>query len=153
MFYVINMPAELFMDGYVSYYNGRKEKSKLKKDRFLRSSLILLFAALEGELNRQLNITTYPDRHDIKKKLQRVLMSKYINPSDQKILLNEMDVSNQNSFRSVRNGVAHFKGNYSLYGITENNIDRYFDFTKKVFELIHGQKVIKEWLIKAEESL
>lgn len=153
MFYVVNMPAELFMDGYVAYYKVQKETRKLQKDRYLRSALVLLYAALEAELNRQLKITSYPDKYHIDEKLELLLNKLRMAPTEKNGFLVEMVFKNPDSFRSVRNGITHFKGNYELYGVTEKNIKRYFQFTKAIFEKIHSSKVIAEWIDKAEKSV
>lgn len=146
--YIVNMPVELFVDGYISFRNSQRETDKLKKDRYLRSTLILLFAALEAELNRQLHITSYPDKEDIKDKLNKVLTKKGKPLSTISSLESELDKKDVDSFRSVRNGIAHFKGNYTLYGLTEKNIDRYYKFTKTAFELIHSTAAVAEWINK-----
>lgn len=147
------MAAELFMDGYVSLLRAQSETRKLQKDRYLRSALILLYASLEAELNRQLNVVSHLNPLKIDEKLRQVLTSKQVGLTEQGSLLKEMDFTNTNSFRAVRNGIAHFKGDYRLYGITEKNIDQYFKFTKTVFEIIHSSSTITEWINKAHLSM
>ena len=39
MTYIVNMPAELFIDGYLFYRRAKVEKYKLEKDRYLRSGV------------------------------------------------------------------------------------------------------------------
>ena len=91
MDYIVNMPCELLMDGYVAYLNSRKETRKLQKDRHLRNSLVLLYAALEAELNRQLNITTYNGIDKIDKNLEKVLDKKRVSNTEKQVLSKEMD--------------------------------------------------------------
>lgn len=146
MAYIVNMPAELLKDGHLAYLEAKKESQKIKRDRFLRQALLLLYSALEAEINRQLGISSYRDSRRIDEKLSQVLAVKGASHTTITTMLRETDVTDPTSFRNVRNGIAHFKNDYSLYGITESNIDRYYSFTKDTFEIIHTPSVVAEWL-------
>src|SRR5690349_3712841 len=105
--YIWNMAFDLLIDGSLAYAAFQTEDNKMKKDRYLRATLLLLFAGVEAEMNRQLNLSGR-DNLNPEQKLQQVIALKNIGPTDSGVLLTEMASGVPSSFRNVRNGLMHF---------------------------------------------